>query len=131
MHPSWQRTILKNLKSTFPNIQFIITTHSPIVLNEIDDSYKVFFLKSCNDNNEIVEYNRLDGFDANYILEEFMSTKSMNENTEKLIHSMYILINQKQFDMAEDKIMQLEKLAGKNNKDVITARMLIKRGRFQ
>lgn len=131
MHPSWQRTILKNLKSTFPNIQFIITTHSPIVLNEIDDGYKVFFLKSCNVNNEIVEYNRLDGFDANYILEEFMGTKSMNENTEKLIHSMYILINQKQFDMAEDKIMQLEKLAGKNNKDVITARMLIKRGRFQ
>ena len=49
MHPSWQRTILKNLKNTFPNIQFIITTHSPIVLNEIDDSYKTFFLKSGDD----------------------------------------------------------------------------------
>ncbi len=131
MHPSWQRTILKNLRNTFPNIQFIVTTHSPIILNEIDDNYKTFFLKSCEDDNEIMEFSRLDGFDANYILEEFMGTKSMNENTEKLIHSIYTLINEKQFDMAEEKIMQLEELAGKNNKDVITARMLIKRGRLQ
>ena len=131
MHPSWQRTILKNLRNTFPNIQFIITTHSPIILNEIDDNYKTFFLKSCEDDNEIMGFSRLDGFDANYILEEFMGTKSMNENTEKLIHSIYTLVNEKQFDMAEEKIMQLEELAGKNSKDVITARMLIKRGRLQ
>lgn len=131
MHPSWQRTILKNLRNTFPNIQFIITTHSPIILNEINDEYKVFFLKSCEDANEITEFSRLDGFDANYILEEFMGTKSMNENTENLIHSIYTFINQKHFDMAEEKIMHLEELAGKNNKDVITAKMLIKRGRLQ
>lgn len=130
MHPSWQRDILKNLKKTFPNIQFIITTHSPIVLSEIDDSYKIFFLRANGKENEIVEYMRLDGFDANYILEEFMETKSMNENTEKLINSIYACINDKLYEQAEERVMQLEKLTGKNNKDVIAARMMIKRGRL-
>lgn len=36
LHPQWQQDIIENLRSLFPNIQFIITTHSPIVLSTID-----------------------------------------------------------------------------------------------
>lgn len=32
LHPQWQRTILKNLHTIFPNVQFIVTTHSPSVI---------------------------------------------------------------------------------------------------
>ncbi len=31
LHPVWQRTILSGLHKLFPNIQFIVTTHSPFV----------------------------------------------------------------------------------------------------
>lgn len=31
LHPCWQRTILKNLTEVFPNLQFIVTTHSPLI----------------------------------------------------------------------------------------------------
>ncbi|MDM8552699.1 AAA family ATPase [Desulfobacterales bacterium HSG2] len=31
LHPTWQRRILPSLEKTFPNIQFIATTHSPFV----------------------------------------------------------------------------------------------------
>ncbi len=31
LHPTWQRRILPSLEETFPNIQFIATTHSPFV----------------------------------------------------------------------------------------------------
>ena len=44
MHPSWQRKVLSVLRETFPNIQFIITTHSPIVLSEADENYNLFFV---------------------------------------------------------------------------------------
>lgn len=37
LHPEWQRKIVSSLRKTFPNIQFIITTHSPQVLGEIKD----------------------------------------------------------------------------------------------
>ncbi len=35
LHPAWQQTILPNLTRTFPNIQFIVTTHSPQVLSTV------------------------------------------------------------------------------------------------
>lgn len=130
MHPSWQRTVLKKLRDTFPNIQFIITTHSPIVLSEVDDDYNVYFLKNLEKAGEIVEFRRLDGFDANYILEEFMGTKSINSKTEKLINDIYKLINNKSFDEAEKKVKELENLTDSVNKDVLRANILIKKGRL-
>lgn len=35
LHPKWQQTILTDLKRTFKNTQFIVTTHSPQVLTTI------------------------------------------------------------------------------------------------
>ncbi|EKN6364539.1 AAA family ATPase [Yersinia enterocolitica] len=35
LHPLWQQTIVGNLLSTFPNIQLIISTHSPQVLSTV------------------------------------------------------------------------------------------------
>jgi predicted ATP-binding protein involved in virulence len=32
LHPSWQRTILESVETLFPNIQFIVTSHSPFVV---------------------------------------------------------------------------------------------------
>ena len=38
LHPAWQRKIVGQLKDTFPNCQFIITSHSPQVLGELPAS---------------------------------------------------------------------------------------------
>jgi len=32
LHPKWQRELVEKLTKTFPNIQFIVSTHSPIPL---------------------------------------------------------------------------------------------------
>lgn len=48
LHPIWQKTVLRDLMSAFPNIQFIVTTHSPFIVQSLkqgelisfdDDSY--------------------------------------------------------------------------------------------
>lgn len=36
LHPEWQQTVLPDLQKAFPNLQFIVTTHSPQVLSSID-----------------------------------------------------------------------------------------------
>lgn len=38
LHLSLQKAILPMLTKVFPNIQFIVTTHSPFVLNSLSDS---------------------------------------------------------------------------------------------
>ena len=35
LHPSWQQTVLGQLRQAFPRVQFIVTTHSPQVLSTV------------------------------------------------------------------------------------------------
>ncbi len=35
LHPNWQRRIVGDLKKTFPNIQFVATTHSPFIVQSL------------------------------------------------------------------------------------------------
>nr|WP_281693105.1 AAA family ATPase [Agathobaculum desmolans] len=42
MHPCWQRMVLPVLRKTFPNIQFIVTTHSLQALGKVDNGYNVY-----------------------------------------------------------------------------------------
>ena len=35
LHPRWQQTVLEDITKLFPNIQFIVTTHSPQVLTTV------------------------------------------------------------------------------------------------
>lgn len=37
LHPKWQRRVVTQLRRTFPNIQFILTTHSPVILSGASD----------------------------------------------------------------------------------------------
>ncbi len=42
LHPKWQQSVVPKLIKTFPNIQFILTTHSPIVISTVHhDSVKI------------------------------------------------------------------------------------------
>ncbi len=38
IHPIWQRHILKDLKDAFPNIQFVVTTHSPYIVQSLESN---------------------------------------------------------------------------------------------
>ncbi|WP_375140156.1 hypothetical protein [Bacillus velezensis] len=50
-----QRSILPNLVSAFPNAQFIVTTHSPLVVNSVENAF-VYALK-YNENNKVFQRN--------------------------------------------------------------------------
>ncbi len=38
LHPRWQRTLIQFLSETFPNTQFIVTAHSPLVVQAASDA---------------------------------------------------------------------------------------------
>jgi len=39
LHPAWQQRILTDLRRTFPNTQFIVSTHSPQVLSAVEPEH--------------------------------------------------------------------------------------------
>jgi len=48
LHPSWQRSITKILSNLFPNTQFIATTHSPLVVQSLEEA-NVYVLNKDED----------------------------------------------------------------------------------
>ena len=65
MHPQWQRTIMEFLTERFPNTQFIVTAHSPLVVQAAQDANIVLLRREGDrvviDNNpEIIENWRVD-----------------------------------------------------------------------
>ena len=36
LHPKWQRQVVDDLKNTFPSIQFVCSTHSPFIIQAIE-----------------------------------------------------------------------------------------------
>lgn len=37
LHPKWQRSVVNSLRNAFPKIQFIATTHSPFIIQSMED----------------------------------------------------------------------------------------------
>lgn len=40
LHPAWQSRVVEDLLRTFPNVQFILTTHSPFIVETINNLLK-------------------------------------------------------------------------------------------
>lgn len=131
MHPSWQRKVLNTLKSVFPNIQFIITTHSPQILGEVDDDYNLYRFYSEDGKETVVEtLTRMDGYNSNYILEQYMNTSSVNPVYSEKKSEIERLISLNCFEDAEKLIEEIKNITEKNYADVITLEGSLKRGKF-
>lgn len=128
LHPEWQRRIVSALRNTFPNIQFIITTHSPQVLGEIRD---MDIFKLLKEEGNVVAQKILSTFgrNSNFILEQFMDTSEKNLNINEKIANMYRFISSKNFIEAETIREELSNEVGHDDADVVKAGILIARGK--
>lgn len=48
LHPKWQKTFLNSILSIFPNLQIIVTTHSPFIVSSVENA-RVYVCKSIKD----------------------------------------------------------------------------------
>lgn len=126
LHPNWQRKIIPTLRSVFPNLQFIVSTHSPQVLSEVDSSMKILLLQNDGESRAVslTEIKPLCGWDVNDILEVFMGTAEMNSSTKQMINEIYSAIEADDLKTAEEKLDQLEEMTSAKNKNVIELRFL-------
>lgn len=128
LHPSWQARILPTLTETFPNIQFIVTTHSPKVLGGMDDGVNIIKLEEADDNIVATPVNSLNGWNVNEILEVWMGTDSLHPKTKQKINDMYACIQEKRFGEAKAIVDELERMTDGNNQEVVRGKILINRG---
>ncbi len=129
MHTSWQRKVIPVLSETFPNIQFIITTHSPQILGEVGDGFSIFSLFREENGIKVRTLSSLFGLDSNAILEDSMQTDSVSRLIKSEVDKMYHFIEQREYDYAERTADRIDELTYNRNPDTVRARIMIRRGK--
>jgi hypothetical protein len=69
MHPEWQRKVMKKLTESFPNTQFIVTAHSPLIVQAAAEDANIALLRREGDH--VVIDNDMDyirGWDVDMLL---------------------------------------------------------------
>ncbi|MBQ6975508.1 MAG: AAA family ATPase [Selenomonadaceae bacterium] len=126
LHPAWQRKIISALHQTFPKVQFICTTHSPIVLTNVPQE-KIQIL----DNGKIYTPDvKTYGRDVNSILREVMQTEIRPSETSSKLSSFADAISNKNFDLAEKILNELREQLGENDAEVVSAQVALDLEKF-
>ncbi|BDS12441.1 AAA family ATPase [Aureispira anguillae] len=98
LHPEWQRKIVSFLRNRFPKTQFIVTAHSPLVIQSADD-INVVVLQKNEETDEVTIYQPKETNFQGWTVEEILSDlMGMGDK----IHSNAYLKWMKQFDKALD-----------------------------
>ena len=107
LHPRWQRTIVDKLTRTFPNCQFIATTHSPQIVGEISPDNIILI-----ENGKATRPDQSLGMDTNWILRHLMGVSERDEETKRKLENIEALIEDEQYDAATQKIDDLRRRLG-------------------
>ena len=81
LHPKWQDKVVDKLMQIFPDVQFIMTTHSPFAVAQTHFSQKVYNLN--NGVATLLTY--AGGHSSDYILSELMDIDPKNQEVEEYI----------------------------------------------
>ncbi len=134
LHPALQVRVLKALQDTFPKIQFIISTHAPLVMssveprkdengNDINVVYRLEYADGIYSHKELKPY----GLDANLILEEMSLVDSRVPEIADRIGKIKDLISEKLLDQASSEISLLEEETDPNQPVLVRLRAIINR----
>lgn len=126
LHPRWQRTVISDLERTFPNCQFIVTTHSPQVLSEVQPE-AIYLLERRNGETLANRPSSSFGLDSNRILEDLMGVDERPQRIKVRLRELFRLIDEGKLEEARTVRTQLEADIGPDEPNFAKADVLIRR----
>ena len=97
LHPRWQWKILGSLQATFPKVQFIIATHSPIVISSAENA-KLLLMENPNKVKELADAY---GNNVGEVLELTQGSSEMPEEVKKWRHEIEQALDENDLRKAE------------------------------
>lgn len=107
LHPKWQRAIAPWLLKTFPQCQFIVSTHSPQVLSEVEASH-VRILEDTPKGARIAVARWTKGRDSNHLLASVFDTPERKASAERLLRLADKAISEGELVKAGELIADIE-----------------------
>ena len=128
LHPALEQVILQCFQETFPNIQFIVSTHSPLVLTDIDtvtEKNKVMRMTPACDAPE--EWRNIHGIDYNQMLEENMDVSKRKPEIQELFNKAWDEVAEKNTVAAKQTVAELESKTPADQIELVQLRAIINR----
>ncbi|MBO0350188.1 AAA family ATPase [Phormidium pseudopriestleyi FRX01] len=122
LHPSWQRSLCDRLIGTFPNCQFVLTTHSPLVISDCQN-----ILVYTLNNGELQRLPSQYGQDANTVLLDVMETSFRNESIETDLNNLLDAIQDANLTEAQKLLEQLTDKLPANHIELVKAQLLLRK----
>lgn len=118
LHPRWQWKVVSALECAFPNIQFILATHSPIVISSCK-SQKLILI---SEDQQIIYLQDAYGYSVQDVLNFRQGTLEKPKAIKTLSNQFDNALDMENYIEAESIIGQMEKILGKEHADVKAAR---------
>lgn len=113
LHPKWQRHVIRDLKATFPSLQFIATTHSPQLIGEALPE-EITRLGPQGAEHPPQSF----GMDSNWVLRHLMGADDRDHEVKTKLEEIENLINSFHLKAAQAKIDALRNEIG-NHPDLV------------
>lgn len=106
LHPTLQAVVMKGLQNAFPNIQFIITSHAPMIMSSIpfEEGNKIIKLTYSESNGYEANETKLFGMDASTIIETELNIPSRDANVQSSLDEIFDLIDEEDIESAKAKL---------------------------
>ena len=114
LHPEWQKRILGDLTSIFPNIQFIVSTHASSVISSVRSENLVIL----ENNNVSTPVGEVYGKDSNTIHSGVMGSTERPDHVKNLFSIFYDALKNTDIEKAKSVITEIEKLIGTNDPEL-------------
>lgn len=126
LHPSLQAKVIKGLKLAFPKVQFVISTHAPMVMSSVktDEENEVLHLKYQDGMYMATPINTY-GLDASTILEMYMGKSTRVAEVEERLKELFDLIDNDHYPEAKAKLKELTRDFGDTLPEIIQARTML------
>ena len=117
LHPEWQFSLREGLSRIFPNLQFIVTTHSPHLLSSAEENEVIIMQKQEHNTYSLKPSEmRFSGWNTDQILSEIMGVKSLdNKDYEVLISEAFTEVENRSIEGVSSAISKLEKICHPND----------------
>lgn len=113
LHPSLEATVMERFHRTFPKIQFVVTTHSALVISNINTSEKEgvrnnLVYKMAEGWEEPQVLPNLRGIDANAMYNDYMETPSRDIRLEKKLNKYVELFSRERMMEAQNMLEEIK-----------------------
>ncbi len=116
LHPTLQGKVLKGLRKAFPNVQFVLSTHAPLVMSSLESANENKLYKLAFDPASTTPYQATEttayGLDASTIIKTVLDRPDRAIEVEGQLKELFRLIDTDRYNEATEALSKLRALHG-------------------